>query len=71
MKNILLKLATWINNRYGIDMDISSMVHFQGEKYAIVSISVVKEIGCVDVLEITSYQALDSFNKKKAVDDKR
>lgn len=55
MKNILLKIARWINKKYGVKVKLEDRFSFRGKLYCIVDITLKQEIGCLDELTITSH----------------
>ena len=56
MKQILLKIAYWINKHYHtIEIKNTDIIKYEKHYYSINELSVELEIGCCDVLKIEAF----------------
>ncbi|MCB2308998.1 hypothetical protein LGL08_20050 [Clostridium estertheticum] len=56
MKSILLKLAHWINNKYGtIEIEAFDIIKYNHREYGINKLHQSQQIGCIDTLEIRAF----------------
>lgn len=52
MKNLLLKIADWINQRYGVKIGLMTKFYFQGRLYKVVAIENRVSVNAKSILNI-------------------
>lgn len=68
IKRILLRIAYWINKKYGtIEIKFGDLFKFNGKYYIIDKTELIEEIGKLEVIKIKA-SSYDALSRKYAYD---